>query len=80
MTLNYSTENIPQLSNYNTPNLAFVIFKCGKNMNSKVKFERFMIIINNHSKLSKSDLSQLTQKLYLSVRKVLTSGKQGVKF
>ena len=30
-----------------TPNLGFCIFKTGKNMNSKIKFERFLIMVNN---------------------------------
>jgi hypothetical protein len=60
------------------PNLAFTIFKCGKSMNSKVKFERFMLIINNSGKMKKEELSALIAKIYASVRKLLTSGKQGV--
>lgn len=61
------------------PNLGFCIFKCGKHMNSKVKFERFMIIINNSHKMKKDELTSVIQKLYASVKKVLTTGKQGVK-
>lgn len=60
------------------PNLGFTIFKCGKSMNSKVKFERFMLIINNSSKMPKEDIMNLIAKLYASVKKILTSGKAGV--
>jgi hypothetical protein len=60
------------------PNLGFSIFKCGKSINSKVKFERFMFIINNSSKMSKDELMSLTGKIYFSIKKVLTSGKAGV--
>lgn len=60
------------------PNLGFVIFKCGKQMNSKVKFERFMFMINNSSKMPKDELMGLISKLYASVKKTLTSGKAGV--
>jgi len=60
------------------PNLGFTIFKCGKNMNSKVKFERFMLMINNSSKMPKEELMNLIAKIYASVKKTLTSGKAGV--
>jgi hypothetical protein len=62
------------------PNLGFTIFKCGKSMNSKVKFERFMLIINNSSKIPGEELQNLIGKIYSSIRKVLTSGKAGVFF
>lgn len=71
------------ISKYNSeiiPNLAFTIFKCGKSMNSKVKFERFILIINNSSKMKKEELNALIVKIYGSVKKILTSGKQGVNF
>jgi hypothetical protein len=72
-------EDITKYNSQNIPNLAFTIFKCGKSMNSKVKFERFILIINNSSKMKKEELSALIVKIYGSVRKLLTSGKQGVK-
>lgn len=62
------------------PNLGFTIFKCGKNMNSKVKFERFMLIINNSSKIPGEELQNLIGKIYASIRKILTSGKAGVDY
>lgn len=49
-------------------------------MNSKVKFERFILIINNSSKMKKEELNALIVKIYGSVKKILTSGKQGVNF
>ena len=61
------------------PNLGFTIFKCGKHMNSKVKFEKFMLIINNSSKMSTEELQNLVGKIYTSIRKILTAGKAGVK-
>lgn len=61
------------------PNLGFTIFKCGKSMNSKVKFEKFMLIINNSTKMPKEELMNLINKLYNSMKKILTSGKAGVK-
>jgi hypothetical protein len=72
--------NTPQLKELShIPNLAFTIFKTGKSMNSKIKFERFILIINNSQKLTSEELSNLMIKIYASVRKVLTSGKAGVK-
>jgi enolase len=63
---------------YNVPNLAFTIFKCGKSVGSKVKFERFMLIINNSIKMKEDDLNNLIAKIYASVKKVLSAGKKGV--
>jgi hypothetical protein len=68
---------IQNADNHSIPKIAFGIFKCGKSMNSKVKFERFLLIINN-AKMSKHELSELICKLYGSIRKVMTAGKQGV--
>jgi hypothetical protein len=47
-------------------------------MNSKVKYERFMIIMNNSQKLKKVELTNIVSKIYTSLRKILTAGKQGV--
>jgi hypothetical protein len=47
-------------------------------MNSKIKYERFMLILNNQNKLKKSELSEIISKIYISIRKLLTAGKQGV--
>jgi hypothetical protein len=76
---NIYNEDISKYNSENIPNLAFTIFKCGKSMNSKVKFERFLLIINNNSKMKKEELNSLVLKIYASVKKILTSGKQGVK-
>lgn len=48
-------------------------------MNSKVKFERFFLIINNDSKMNKHELQEIIGKLYTSLRKILSTGKQGVR-
>ena len=47
-------------------------------MNSKIKFERFFLIVNNSHKMTKNELYNLIIKIHSSLRKVLTSGKQGV--
>jgi enolase len=57
--------------------LAFTIFKTGKSTGSKVKFEKFFLIINNSAKFKEDDLNALIVKIYASIRKVLTTGKQG---
>ncbi len=73
------SETTPKLAKLtHVPNLGFTIFKCGKSMNSKIKFERFLLIINNSHKLTKEELFSLLGKIYTSIRKVLTSGKAGV--
>lgn len=59
------------------PKLGFCIFKCGKSMNSKVKYERFFLIVNNSSKMKREELQILIGKIYTSIRKLLTSGKHG---
>jgi len=76
--VNNSLQNVLSLEE-KVPNLGFSIFKCGKSMNSKVKFERFMLMINNSSKMPKDEIMSLISKIYASVKKVLTSGKAGVK-
>ncbi len=68
-------ENIGKLKSI--PGLGFSIFKTGKTMNSKVKFERFMILINNQNKMDKTTLIDIVNKIYASLRKVLTAGKAG---
>jgi hypothetical protein len=73
-------QNSPQLKDLTQfPNLGFTIFKTGKSMNSKIKFERFILIINNSQKLRSEEISSLVIKIYASIRKILTSGKAGVK-
>ncbi|MCQ2819883.1 MAG: hypothetical protein MJ252_21675 [archaeon] len=65
------------LKSENIPNLGFSIFKTGKTMNSKVKFERFMVIIDNKNNLDQNTLIDIVNKFYASLRKVLTAGKAG---
>ena len=65
-----------------TPNLGFCIFKTGKNMNSKIKYERFLIMINNeifnNNEIDKKKIIiELYSKMYEIIRKVLTAGKAG---
>ena len=65
-----------------TPNLGFCIFKTGKNMNSKIKYERFLIMINNeifnNNEIDKKKIIiELYSKMYEIIKKVLTAGKAG---
>ena len=64
-----------------SPNLGFCIFKTGKNMNSKIKYERFLIMINNNifNNISekKKIIIELYTKMYEIIRKSLTAGKAG---
>lgn len=59
------------------PNLCFNLFKTGKTMNSKVKFEHFILIINNQTKMEPDILYSLINKIYAAIRKFLTQGKAG---
>ncbi len=47
-------------------------------MNSKIKYERFMLIISNRDKLKAHELSEIISKIYAAIRKTLTAGKLGV--
>ena len=65
-----------------TPNLGFCIFKTGKNMNSKIKYERFLIMINNeifnnNENDKKKILIELYPKMFEIIKKYLTAGKAG---
>ena len=65
-----------------TPNLGFCIFKTGKNMNSKIKFERFLIMVNNeifnnNDEDKKKIIIDLYAKMYDIIKKSLTAGKAG---
>ena len=64
-----------------SPNLGFCIFKTGKNMNSKIKYERFLIMVNNNifNNISekKKIIIELYTKMYEIIRKSLTAGKAG---
>ena len=66
-----------------TPNLGFCIFKTGKSMNSKIKYERFLIMINkeifenNDIKKKKKIMIDLYKKMFEIIKKTLTAGKAG---
>lgn len=65
-----------------TPNLGFCIFKTGKNMNSKIKYERFLIMVNHeifndNSVDKKKIIIDLYTKMYEIIKKSLTAGKAG---
>ena len=66
-----------------TPNLGFCIFKTGKTMNSKIKYERFLIMVNNDDKFNdnitekKKIIIDLYKKMFEIIKKSLTSGKAG---
>ena len=62
------------------PNLGFCIFKTGKNMNSKIKFERFLLMINCKNENGEFDsklLIDLYPKMFDVIKKTLTAGKAG---
>ena len=68
-----------------TPNLGFCIFKTGKSMNSKIKYERFLLMINSEIFELNNDLKQkkkeiiieLYKKMFEIIKKTLTAGKAG---
>ena len=66
-----------------TPNLGFCIFKTGKSMNSKIKYERFLIMINkqifenNDINEKKKIMIDLYKKMFEIIKKTLTAGKAG---
>ena len=68
-----------------TPNLGFCIFKTGKAVNSKIKYERFLIMINNEIFESNIELKEkkkeiiidLYKKMFEIIKKALTAGKAG---
>ena len=75
----------PERNKGRTPNLGFCIFKTGKTMNSKIKYERFLIMINNEIfEANNNDINEkkkiiieLYKKMYETIRKTLTAGKAG---
>ena len=77
--IEFINQNIPlyKLNNNVIPDLGWVLFKTGKEMNSKVKFERWILFFNNSKKLSYNELKDVFSKIYLSLRKFLTAGKAG---
>ena len=77
--IEFINQNIPlyKLNNNVIPDLGWVLFKTGKEMNSKVKFERWILFFNNSKKLSYNELKDVFSKIYLALRKFLTAGKAG---
>ena len=75
----FINENIPlfKLNNSTIPDLGFILFKTGKEVNSKVKFERWILFFNNSKKLPYNELKDIFGKIYLAIRKFLTAGKAG---
>lgn len=65
------------INNEIIPNIGFSLFKTGKTMNSKVKFEHFILFINNQTKMEPEAIYDLINKIYTTIRKFLTQGKQG---
>ena len=77
--IEFINNNIPlyKLNNVTIPDLGFILFKTGKEMNSKVKFERWILFFNNSKKLSYNDIKDAFSKIYLAIKKFLTAGKAG---
>jgi len=77
--IDFINQTIPmfKLNNSVIPDLGFVLFKTGKNMNSKVKFERWILFINNSKKIPFSELKEIISKIYSALKKFLTAGKAG---
>ena len=74
----------PQRNKGITPNLGFCIFKTGKSMNSKIKYERFLIMLNKEIFDKVNDINEkkkliidLYKKMFEIIKKSLTAGKAG---
>ena len=78
--ISYINENLTQfkLNNTNVSDLGFILFKTGPKANSKVKFERWILFIDNSTKISSKEIKELMQKIYQSIVKSLTAGKAGI--
>ena len=72
-------ETIPlfKLNNTNIPDIGFILFKTGKEMNSKIKFEKWILFMNNSKKMNYTQLKDNFNKIYITIRKYLTAGKAG---
>ena len=79
ISVDFINKTIPlfKLSNSTIPDLGFVLFKTGKDMNSKVKFERWILFINNSKKIPYIELKDIFSKIYQALKKFLTAGKAG---
>ncbi len=64
------------LNTEKTTNIGIMIFKCGKDV-SKVKYDKFFIIMDLSKNPKKSDIISLLKILQNSSKKILTSGKLG---
>ena len=71
------TISLFKLNNSTIPDIGFVLFKTGKDMNSKVKFERWILFINNSKKIPNNELKEIFNKIYQALKKFLTAGKAG---
>ena len=75
---NFIFNNPKKVNNF--PNLGFCIFKTGKNMNSKIKYERFLLMVNCKNENNEFDpkiLIDLYPKMFDVIKKTLTAGKAG---
>ena len=79
ISVDFINKTIPlfKLNSSSIPDLGFVLFKTGKDMNSKVKFERWILFINNSKKIPHNELREIFSKIYLALKKFLTAGKAG---
>ena len=79
VSVDFISQTIPlfKLNNSTIPDLGFVLFKTGKDMNSKVKFERWILFINNSKKIPYNELKEIFSKIYQALKKFLTAGKAG---
>lgn len=69
-----SKSNLNRISKY--PNLGVIIFKCGKGV-SKVKFDKFMLIIDLSHNPSQLNVSLIFKAIMVVTKKILTAGKLG---
>ena len=68
--IEFINSNIPlyKLINSTIPDLGFILFKTGKEMNLKVKFERWILFLSNSKKLPYNDLKNAFSKIYLAIK------------
>ena len=68
--IEFINSNIPlyKLNNSTIPDLGFILFKTGKEMNLKVKFERWILFLSNSKKLPYNDLKDAFSKIYLAIK------------
>ena len=71
------TISLFKLNNSTKLDICFALFKTGKDMNSKVKFERWILFINNSKKSPHNELKEIFNKIYQTLKKCLTVRKAG---